>query len=82
MTVGSYNENYVKYISSANMPFSKASTIDINAAIPPGQDAERVQPFLIMQSYGPFEVNQSHHMFWLGRFMLALSIQGGILEPY
>lgn len=36
--------------------------------------------FLRVQEYGPFDVKDHRHMFYLGRIMLALSLQEGLLS--
>ena len=35
--------------------------------------------FLKMDEYGPFDISEHRHMFYLGRIMLALSLEDGVL---
>lgn len=36
--------------------------------------------FLKMREYGPFRLNESGHMKWLGKILLGVTIAGGIMN--
>ncbi len=61
VTIASYDNDYVDYISGNDPSASK-------------------NPFMTMKRYGPFPIEDGDHVKALCHMLLALSVQGAVLD--